>query len=181
MRRILNNRPELNAQISPEDFQAFYWLKEELVAFCRTEGLSTLGGKAELTARILAYLQNGAILVPARSPRRAGAMPEQFTPEMVIGQNWHCSQALRAFFEQELGPGFHFNGVMRDFIREGAGRTLREAMQAWMADQNQPTVKEIAPQFEYNQHIRDYFVAHPGETLEEAIKDWKLKRAGRRN
>jgi len=28
-------RPQLTGQLSAEDFRSFYWLKEELVKFCR--------------------------------------------------------------------------------------------------------------------------------------------------
>ena len=108
-------------------------------------------------------------------------MPEVFTRETVIGPGWRCSQPLRAFFLQEIGPQFHFNGVMRDFIKNGAGRTLREAMDAWNADRSQPkTKKEIAPQFEFNRHIREYFKAHPGATLDEAIIAWRDEKVLRR-
>ena len=43
-------RPDLTRQLSAQDFRDYYWLKEELLAFCRAQGLSTLGSKAALTA-----------------------------------------------------------------------------------------------------------------------------------
>ena len=46
------NRPELNDTISPQDFKDFYWLKEELVTFCKTKGISSSGGKIEIADRI---------------------------------------------------------------------------------------------------------------------------------
>ena len=66
--------------------------------------------------------------------KRLAAMPTTFTPETVIGEGWRCSQALRAFFELEIGPRFHFNQVMRDFIKHGSGKTLADAISAWQAD-----------------------------------------------
>lgn len=32
-------QPELNCTISPGDSQSYYWLKNELVAFCRDNGI----------------------------------------------------------------------------------------------------------------------------------------------
>jgi len=177
-------RPALTQRLAVEDFQSFYWLKEELLVFCRAHGLSTTGAKKDLTWRVAQFLKGGQ--VEARPPRRAtpkatGPMPLTFSRETVIGVGWRCSQPLRFFFERELGPRFHFDSVMRDFIRDGAGRTLNEAIQAWEAGQQTGRVaKAIAPQFEYNQHIRDYFQAHPSATLREAIAAWKKKRAQRR-
>lgn len=45
-------RPDLNKEISIADFQDFYWLKEELVKFCRVEGLKTTGGKIEISQEL---------------------------------------------------------------------------------------------------------------------------------
>ena len=180
----MTDRPPLHSNISAEDFQAFYWLKEELLGFCRTHDLPTSGSKQVLTERIIFFLTTGSVPVqkPAVKRRAAAKMPEQFTRDMVIGPGWRCSQALRFFFLQEIGPQFHFNGVMRDFIRDGVGRTLGEAMDAWEADHSQPKIeKEIAPQFEYNRHFREYFKSHHGAIREEAIAAWKVKRAQRKD
>ena len=46
-------RPKLDKSISIEDFRDFYWLKEELVTFCRSNGISTTGEKQELADRIV--------------------------------------------------------------------------------------------------------------------------------
>ena len=180
----MTERPPLDSHISAEDFKAFYWLKEDLLGFCRANGLPSSGSKQALSERIVSFLTTGSVPSPrpAAKRRTAAMMPETFTRETVIGPGWRCSQALRAFFLQEIGPQFHFNGVMRDFIKEGAGRTLQEAMDAWEADRSQPrTEKEIAPQFEYNRHFREYFKTHPGATREEAIAAWKMKKAQRKD
>ncbi len=52
-------RPKLDKKINIEDFRDFYWLKEELINFCRKEGLNKQGGKIELTARIEKYIITG--------------------------------------------------------------------------------------------------------------------------
>ncbi len=49
----MESRPNLNKEISVKDFKDFYWLKEELLAFSRTEGLKTTGGKIEISERII--------------------------------------------------------------------------------------------------------------------------------
>ena len=48
----MNNKPQLSAELNIETFKQFYYLKEELVCFCRDNGLQTTGSKAELTERI---------------------------------------------------------------------------------------------------------------------------------
>jgi hypothetical protein len=174
-------RPELNRQISPQDFLSFYWLKEELIIFLRAQGLSATGSKAELTNRISQFLEKGRVenSVPRKSAKRTD-MPANLTRQSMIGPGWRCSQELRAFFEREIGAHFHFDGVMRDFIHNGVGKTLQEAIETWEAEQrNSRQEKPIAPQFEYNRHVREYFKAHPGAPLQAAIADWTSKKKER--
>lgn len=171
-------RPALTHQLPLSDFHRFYWLKEELAAFCRAQGLPASGSKPELTRRIAAYLATGkAPLAMKGRPAASRSMPAELSASTVIGPGWRCSQDLRAFFEREIGPRFHFDALMRDLIHHSCGQSLREVIAAWEAARHLPVAeKTIGPQFEYNQHIRDYFRAHPGASLSQAIQAWKEKR-----
>jgi hypothetical protein len=51
-------RPALSDQLSVDDFKDFYWLKKELIAFCKTKGINQTGGKLEIAERIITFLQN---------------------------------------------------------------------------------------------------------------------------
>ena len=175
------SRPELNTSLSPEDFLAFYWLKNELTHFCRANGLPTSGSKLELTERIARFLETGEVLAArAERPVRA-AMPDAFTKETVIGAGWRCTQALRRFFEREADVKFHFNAYLRDYITSsGVGHTLGEALDGWHASKREAGgSNHIGEQFEYNRHLRDYFRANPGAALEDALRAWKERRGKR--
>lgn len=176
------DRPILTAQTSVEDFRAFYWLKAELTAFCRSAGLSAAGSKQEIADRIAQFLETGARETSVQSGGRTpGKMPDRFTRETVIGAGWRCSESLRAFFSAETGKPFKFNQVMRDLVNYGQGKTLGEALEIWQAAREAPEKTEIAPQFEYNRHMRAYYEAHPEATREDAIKAWKQLRSKRRD
>jgi hypothetical protein len=54
-------RPNLTKDISIQSFIDFYWLKEELQAFCRENGISASGSKIEISDRIQAFLRTGEI------------------------------------------------------------------------------------------------------------------------
>ena len=169
-------RPNLSVSLSKAEFLENYWLKEELVAFCRAEKLATSGSKEEVTERIAHFLETGERLGARKVFRKKGAMPAVFSRETVIGEGWRCTQELRAFFEQETVLKFHFNGFMRDFIGEsGVGQTLGDAIERWEASKRAPK-GEIGKQFEYNQHMRDYFEANPDATREEAMQAWRERR-----
>ena len=145
------------------DFRSWYWLKAELVIFCRILGLSTTGTKLDLEDKIRTYL-SGSTLKAAAKRRRAGEMPTAFTPETVIGPGWRCNPVLGAYFRNTLGAGFHFNAVMRQFIHlDGVGRTLADAAICYRVSTMPGSPKSlIPPQLKYNQHFREFFSAHPG-------------------
>lgn len=46
--RNMTQRPDLTTEIDSKTFRSFYYLKEELVAFCRENSLPVSGGKLSL-------------------------------------------------------------------------------------------------------------------------------------
>lgn len=170
------SRPPLNIELAAAEFSHHYWLKEELLAFCRAHGLATAGSKLSIGERIEHFLLTGERLPPTTASAPATPMPAELSHDTVIMPGFRCNQQLRAFFLHEIGPHFHFNAVMRDFIKQRAGSTLHEAIEAWQLDQRNPQKGEIAPQFEYNRHMREFFAANPGATREQAIAAWWQQR-----
>jgi hypothetical protein len=170
-------RPRLTRSLPLAEFERWYWLKDELIVFCRTHQLQTSGSKPELAARIVTLLEGGA---PShtRIARRVAIMPHTFHASTVIGDGWRCSPALGAYFRTVCGKRFRFNAAMRTFIHTGTGRTLREAAACyWQSVASGLPPKAIIPQNQYNQHTRDYHAKHPGATRAEVIAAWKAKRA----
>lgn len=47
-----DQKVQLSKEMDSETFLSFYYLKEELVDFCRKNGLPTSGGKIEIAERI---------------------------------------------------------------------------------------------------------------------------------
>ena len=174
-------RPSLTPATSTEEFRAWYWLKEELVAFCRAHDLSSAGLKREIEARICAYLSGNEDRRPRVQPRRDGVMPQEFTPQTVIGKGWRCSPALGAFFRSVVGRSFRFNGPMRAFIHAAEGSTLADAAIVYQNSVRPGAPKRpIAEQLEYNRHFREFFRDHPGASRDAAIAAWWIKRSSRR-
>jgi SAP domain-containing new25/Domain of unknown function (DUF6434) len=169
-------RPSLDRRLSAESFAQWYWLKEELVVFCRDSGITTSGSKPELTQRVIAFL-NGASLPPSIKIRRRGNMPDVFSLSTVIGKGWRCNPALGQFFRSHCGNGFRFNAAMRNFIHSEVGRTLEEAMHCYRASVSPSALKqEIIAQNEYNRHTREFFRQNPGASREEVLAAWWEKR-----
>jgi len=175
-------RPPLTTSTSLADFRARYWLKSDLVGFCRKQRISPAGGKLDIAERIECFLQTGKV-VRGRKVRRliaARPMPVHFTRETIVGKGWRCTTALRSFFEREIGPSFHFNAAMRDFIHGGVGKPLSRGIAVWEKAQRKPKGSTtIGPQFEFNRHMRAYFRENPGRSHTDAIAAWKKEKAMR--
>lgn len=174
-------RPKLTTDINVHSFKDYYWLKEELQAFCREHGLSASGSKLEISARIEAFLLTGVRGKPARSSR-AGKKPvttSELSLEIVITENHRCSQEVRAFFKSII-PKFHFSTYIQNYFKSHVGKTYRDAVEAWFEEEARKKdpvyTKDIGPQFEYNQFIRDFFADpnNQGKSREEAIASWNM-------
>jgi SAP domain-containing new25/Domain of unknown function (DUF6434) len=168
-------RPALSKSLSVAEFESWYWLKSELQAFCRFQGIGTGGSKEDLVARIVAHLSFQP--PPTYKTRRVAAdqMPVEFELDSVIGSGWRCTQALRRFFQSHVGTSFRFNEALRTFIGSGSGRTLNEALEHYKQSIAYGP-RPIAKQFEYNNHMREYRRLNPGSSHAEAVSAWWAKR-----
>ncbi|MBR4622357.1 MAG: SAP domain-containing protein [Ruminococcus sp.] len=173
----MNKRPELTAKLDAETFRKFYYLKEELTAFCRENGLPASGSKAELTDRIAVFLDSGTITKP-ENKRKTSAKPDEITESTVIEENITCSEKHRAFFKEKIGKGFSFNVRFQKWLKSNAGKTYADAIDAYyqILEEKKTSKTVIDKQFEYNTYIRDFFADNKGRSLEEAIKCWKYKK-----
>ncbi len=169
-------------QITKDNFLSYYRLKKELIDFCREHNLPQAGSKEELTQRIEQFLATGTISQPKKVSSKCSNIDlTNLTQKTIIRSGLKLSSALRAFFIKEIGPKFHFNRTVRDFIKYQQGKTLGDAIDAWHKnDQNPQKTPPIDSQFEYNRHIREYFKTDPGATLRNAIAAWeKIKKIKR--
>ncbi len=176
-------RPILDEKISVQDFKNFYWLKRELIEFCRKTGISYVGGKIEIANRIIAYLETGKIAKPQTKRQKKLPKPTKpLTLETIIGVDYRTYREKKEFLQSVVGKQFHFTIHLLDFFKQNVGKkTYGDIVDAWYEEQalkSDPNfVKEIAPQFEYNQYIRDFTKANPNRTRKDAIKYWKLKKS----
>jgi hypothetical protein len=181
-------RPSLNNSISTADFKDFYWLKEELVAFCKSNGISTTGGKQELADKIIVYLQTGKIVKTIPKEKTKSKFDwnnAEIDLETAITDNYKNSENVRAFMKRKIGSHFHFNTALMKWTKQNVGKTMREAIAEWKRlnelekDKNYQTT--ISSQFEYNAYIRDFLADNKDKKMTEAVKCWQLKRNQRGN
>ena len=174
----MNDRPLLNKQLNGDTFRKWYWLKEELVSFCRENNLPTNGSKTELTDRIAYFLDTGKVL-SNENTKRVASKVALLTLDSLIEPNIVCSEVHRAFFKEQIGASFSFNVAFQKWLKANAGKTYREAVAAYyeILEAKKKTKTSIDKQFEYNTYVRDFFEANKGRSLDDAIKCWKYKKS----
>lgn len=170
-------RPDLNRNLDGETFRSFYYLKEELVDFCRSNKLSVSGGKQELTNRIAHFLDTGEVLngsVKKKTTFDVGIITE----DMLIESDIVCSEKHRAFFLEKIGKSFSFNVLFQKWLKNNAGKTYKDAIGAYyqILEEKKKSKTTIDKQFEYNTYIMDFFEDNKGRSLEDAIICWKYKK-----
>lgn len=176
----MSGRPELTKELDSTVFRDYYYLKEELTAFCRENGLPVSGGKLELTEQIAHFLDTGEAMPEQPKQTRAKTSTElEITLSDMIEENFVCSEKHRAFFKKEIGGSFSFNVTFQKWLKANAGKTYSDAVVAYhriMLEKKQGK-STIDRQFEYNTYIRAFFADNPGKALSDAIKCWKYKKS----
>lgn len=174
----MSERPELSKELDSATFRSFYYLKEELVSFCRENNLPVSGGKLELTDRIALFLDTGKVSETSthkKAPTNIGLITE----DTEIENNIVCSENHRAFFKEKIGKSFSFNVLFQKWLKNNAGKTYGDAIEAYyqILEEKKKGKTTIDKQFEYNTYIRDFFEDNQGKSLEEAIICWKYKKS----
>lgn len=177
------SRPELNSALSHKFFMNFYWLKQELIKFCRNNKLLTTGSKIELTERIYQFLKTGnRITQTIKSASKALDSINGLKLDTPV-INYKNDTITRQFFKKHIGNHFHFNSYLRKFTNKKPIEkiTYGDLINGWIAEEARkkaPNYKaNIDKQFQYNQFIHDFFINEEHKTLQDAIKAWNLVKA----
>lgn len=174
----MDKKPELNKNLDEKTFREYYYLKEELVAFCKENNLPTVGSKPELTERIAYYLKTGGVLARLSKPEKT-KIDGNIDENTVIESGITFSEKHRAFFESKIGKGFSFNVPFQNWLKSNAGKTYGDAVEAYgrILKEKKTCKTTIGSQFEYNTYIRDFFADNEGKSLSDAIACWKYKKS----
>ncbi|MBD8042216.1 hypothetical protein H9638_00150 [Arthrobacter sp. Sa2BUA2] len=166
--------------MSAAEFRRWYWLKEELLVFARTQGIPASGSKEILGERIAALLGGKplpAVPAPAGRKDRVHRLVPPLTIHTVIPAGHPCSQVLREFFVNALGPGFRFDAPMREFFAGNDGTaTMGAALDHWHATRGEAP-RPIGKQFELNRFSREWHAANPSGSREQMLAAWQVHRS----
>jgi hypothetical protein len=116
-------RPVLTSSTPVDKFLDYYWLKQELVDFCRLHQLKATGSKMEITGRIAQWLQTGQVpLEPAVWKSRVSP-PLLVAMDALITENYSSGDYVRAFFKSVIGPHFRFTVGLMKYCKENPTKT----------------------------------------------------------
>lgn len=166
--------PQLNRNMSAEEFDEYYFLKQQLVDFCREEGLKISGNKSDLEERIRYYLNTGKKL--DNTKKHTYNVHDNITLNTTLGENFVCSQEVRAFFEDKIGSKFKFKVSFQKWLKNNPDKTFADAIIAYDNILSENNKKDIGKQFKYNQYIRDFFKNNPDKTFDDAVKCWNYRK-----
>ncbi|MDR2846255.1 MAG: SAP domain-containing protein [Candidatus Methanoplasma sp.] len=171
------DRPLLDRTVDVDVFLDYYYLKKELVSFCRSEGLPTSGGKPDLTDRVAHYLRTGEVL-PDKTKTKKCRVPDGISECTPIEDPPVFSEKHRTFFEQRIGQSFSFNVPFQKWLRSNAGKSYGESITAYgrIISEKGRENTDIDVQFEYNRYIRDFFSDNKDRHLGDAIVCWRFKK-----
>ena len=173
----MSERPNLDNSLDSKTFKEYYYLKEELVNFCRKNNLQTTGGKIELTERIANFLETGERTYKSHNIRK-NVIIDEITIHTIIEENFVCSEKHRAFYKEKIGNNFSFNVAFQKWLKSNSGKTYQDSINAYyqILEDKKKNKTIIDKQFEYNTYIRDFFDDNKDKSLEQAIKCWKYKK-----
>lgn len=183
----MSKRPRLTPKTSADDFLDFYWLKEELVAFCRAQNLPVSGSKRVLTDRIATWLRTGVVAKPGKPRTRSTSKfdwhSDRLTGKTILTDSYKNTQNVRRFFANAIGPQFSFNITFMKWLKTNSGKTLKDAVDQWhkiKTERSAPDFEpQIAPQFEYNAYVQAFMKDNPTCKRSDAIACWKVKKSQR--
>jgi Domain of unknown function (DUF6434)/SAP domain-containing new25 len=177
-------RPHVSDIKTGAEFKRWYWLKEELVTYCKLTNIPYGGQKFDILERIAQHLDNDSSVEKPKTAQPKSKFDWHSAPlnlDTIITDSYKNSANVRRFFQTHCDPKFSFNIAFMAWMKQNVGKTLQDAVSEWQRlkvqtkDKNFKTDIPIGNQ--YNQYMRDFFQDNPTKTLKEARRFWELKRA----
>jgi Domain of unknown function (DUF6434)/SAP domain-containing new25 len=176
-------RPEILKITNGKELKKWYWLKQELVDYCKRTKVNYTGTKFEILDRIANKLDRKNTVVKNKKTTHSNFdwHSQALTLNTVITSSYKNSQNVRRFFKQHCGIQFHFSIPFMHYMKTNSGKTLKDAISEWKRlntlTKDKTFKSNIPSGNQYNQYIRDFFADNKNLSLNDARHFWKLKRS----
>lgn len=182
----MSQRPDIQHIHSAAVFRNWYWLKAELIAYCKKLGIPYSGNKAALIERIATVLETGDVRNAPLSRARQIQSDVNWTTatlslDTIITDSYKNNRNMRTFMQTHADPKFKFYIDFMQWMKDNIGKTLRDAVEAhhaFMLRRQDPHFKSTIPASnQYNRYLRDFFADNPQRSIAEARACWQWKRS----
>jgi Domain of unknown function (DUF6434)/SAP domain-containing new25 len=179
-------RPDIFAIQKGKELKRWYWLKEELVNYCKVAKLNYEGAKFDILNRIADKL-DGRVAKHATTLKNSKTAIDLFdwskeplTLKTKITDSYRNGPHVRKFFIEHCGVGFHFSIPFMQWMKENVGKNLKTSVKEWnrlqVIKKNKGFKSSIPAGNQYNQYLRDFFRDNPDKKITDARLCWKMKR-----
>jgi hypothetical protein len=177
-------RPSFNTKMPANDFDNWYWSKEDLTSFCEQLGLTASGSKEHLRLRVLSSLPGGNPIA-AKKTRRASSNCFDWANAVLTGDTILTSDVtfgrnFRAFMKSQIGTKFQCHGDFMAWVKDNPGRTLNEAVETWQQLEARKKIpgfrRDIAVCNNYLRYLRDFQDRNPDRSYDDAKACWHYKK-----
>lgn len=107
-------RPDFKVIKDYEEFERYYWYRDELRAICKSLEIDPDGNKRELEARIREYFKGNIVRKKKKNPIQKRTEVSELTLETpLLDCNYAMNEKFRNFFSDQIGISkFKFNANM---------------------------------------------------------------------
>lgn len=181
---VVAGKPKLDRNISLDDYLNYYWLKKDLVKFCKDIGINSDGWKLEIHERIVEYLTNHVILKKEETKTRQKSTEiQELKLDMKVTKSFKRNPQTTAFFKS-IDSRFRYSVRLNQYIRNNIGKiTYQDIMDQWYEEYElkKKGIKTTPalPQCEYNQFVKDYMEDNKNRNFKDAVAAWNFKKSMR--
>jgi hypothetical protein len=184
--KSLEVRPDIFTIQTGKELKRWYWLKEELVSYCKVAKLNYEGAKFDILNRLADKLDGYSVEHTSslkNSKTKISSFnwsKEPLTIETKITDSYRNGPHVRKFFIEHCGADFHFSIPFMQWMKQSLGRNLKSAVKEWnrlkALKKSKDFKSSIPAGNQYNQYLRDFFKDNPGRKINDARLCWKTKR-----
>lgn len=170
------DRPDFDEIKDYEEFNRYYWYRDELIKICRAHGIKATGGKIELYKIIEAYFSGEKILPDKKAPvRKKKPVVTELTPDTgIIECGFTFGNRFREFFEKQTGEEhFKFNVDMVATVKEVKAKgdeafTLGDLLDVYYGRKTYATYDKSA--LLWNKFVKDFCEDEATQIYDERLK-----------
>ena len=176
----IKTRPLFEELIDGEDFDNWYWMKEELVTICKASSIPYGGSKNELRQRIIDHM-NGVkakekqLVKPKSNFDWAN---EEIKLETVLTDSVTFGKNFRGFLKKYI-KGFVCSAEFMDWVKKNTGKTVEDAIEYYpqiMEDKRRGKKIDKSDHNVMNAYVDIFLKSNPNLSGSDAIKCWLKKK-----